>query len=250
MQRLFLRTRIIKAIHILLNPGCWRAVLLKVYPSFEHIKLSNYLSEYPIDVIFDVGANVGQFSVFSSLYLNRAPIYSFEPLPISYNKLRLIANLYPDIRPYNLALGDKNEKSLISFGSQLDSSSMLSFSPILKSIYGISDTGRSVLVDTQRGETFIQNLCLGNMFNQGLLKIDVQGYELEVLRGIEKFISSFAFIYVELSFVELYHEQPSASEVISFLFQRGFDVVSIFNNDLQSNGTSHQADFLFKRLTL
>ena len=250
MKKVFLRTRLKKIIYILIKAKSWPAVLLRSYPSFEHTQLKNYLRGQSIDIIFDVGANVGQFAVFSSIYFKGISIHSFEPLKECFDKLNEVSNLYLDINPYNLALGSSNEKLRLNFGSQLDSSSILSFSTTLEVNYGVSDSGASALVDTQRGDTFIRHKGLEDQFNRGLLKIDVQGYELQVLKGMGNFISSFAFIYVELSFVELYTGQASASEVITFLLENKFGLVSIFNTDLQPDGSALQADFLFKRLSV
>ena len=250
MKKFFIRTRLKKLVWSALEPQCWGAILRNSYPSFEHTKLRNYLCGQSIDMIFDVGANVGQFAVFSTIYFKGIPIHSFEPLEACFDKLSQVSDLYSNINPHNLALGSENKKMRLKFGSQLDSSSILSFSTALESNYGVSDSGASALVDTQRGDTFIRHKGLDVQFNRGLLKIDVQGYELHVLKGMGKFISSFAFIYVELSFVELYTGQASASEVIAFLFENNFELISIFNTDLQSDGSALQADFLFKNLSV
>ena len=54
-----------------------------------------------------------------------------------------------------------------------------------------------------------------------LMKIDVQGYELEVLQGAEKLLPSVEFLLVECSFTELYLGQALAGEVVAYLHQRG-----------------------------
>lgn len=249
MKKLFLRTRLKKIIYVLIEPRTWQAVLHGSYPSFEHTQLRNYLYGQSIDIIFDVGANIGQFAVFSSIYLRGIPIHSFEPLNKCFEKLGQVSNLYLNMNPHNLALGNEDKKQRLNFASQLDSSSMLSFSTALETNYGVSDSGESALVNTQRGDTFIRDKSLDNKFNRGLLKIDVQGYEIQVLKGMGKYISSFAFIYVELSFIELYTGQASASEVITFLFENKFELVSIFNTDYRADRSALQADFLFKRIS-
>ena len=235
--------------YILIKPQSWPAVLHRSCPSFEHIQLKKYLCEQSIDIIFDVGANVGQFAVFSSICFREIPIHSFEPINTCFEKLRQVSNLYLNMNTHNLALGDEDKKQRINFASQLDSSSILNFSTALESNYGVSDSGENALVDTQRGDTFIRDKGLKDQINRGLLKIDVQGYEIQVLKGMGKFISSFAFIYVELSFIELYTDQASASEVITFLYKNKFELISIFNTDYQADGSALQADFLFKRLS-
>ena len=80
-----------------------------------------------------------------------------------------------------------------------------------------------------------------------LLKIDVQGYELEVLRGCENLLDRFAAVYVECSFVELYEGQALAHEVIDWLHAREFYLDRIGLVTFDTRGVSVQADLLFLR---
>ena len=78
-----------------------------------------------------------------------------------------------------------------------------------------------------------------------LLKIDVQGYEMEALRACELLLTLFEFVYVELSYVELYRGQPLAGDVIRCLAERQFQLIGVYNQSTDSHGKPVQADFLF-----
>ena len=80
-----------------------------------------------------------------------------------------------------------------------------------------------------------------------LMKIDVQGAELSVLRGSEELLQAFACIYVECSFMHLYAGQALASEVISWLAERNFHLCGVFNQYADRRMGPVQADFLFRR---
>jgi hypothetical protein len=80
-----------------------------------------------------------------------------------------------------------------------------------------------------------------------LLKLDVQGYELEALRGCEDLLGLFAYVYAECSFIELYSGQALADEVIDWLRERGFKLRGVHNMEYDRNGRAIQADFLFDR---
>jgi hypothetical protein len=80
-----------------------------------------------------------------------------------------------------------------------------------------------------------------------LLKVDVQGFELEALRGCEDLLGRFAYVYAECSFVELYAGQALADEVIAWLRERGFKLRGVHNMDYDRGGQAIQADFLFAR---
>jgi hypothetical protein len=78
-----------------------------------------------------------------------------------------------------------------------------------------------------------------------LLKIDVQGFELEVLKGCEDLLDKFSHLYIECSFVELYERQALAHQVIAWLASRGFALVGVYNLYYARNGAAIQGDFLF-----
>lgn len=78
-----------------------------------------------------------------------------------------------------------------------------------------------------------------------LLKIDVQGFELQVLMGCESVLNKFAYIYVECSFIELYDGQALCHEVILFLQERGVYLKGVYNIYYDKFGIAIQADLLF-----
>jgi hypothetical protein len=61
-----------------------------------------------------------------------------------------------------------------------------------------------------------------DIISPALLKIDVQGYEKQVLQGCEPPLQNFDWIFVELSFVELYKGQALAPSILAWLAERGF----------------------------
>ena len=80
-----------------------------------------------------------------------------------------------------------------------------------------------------------------------LLKLDVQGYELQALRGCETLLDAFAWVYCECSFVELYEGQVLADEVIAWLRAHGFALLGAYNMAFDHAARAVQADFLFGR---
>jgi hypothetical protein len=80
-----------------------------------------------------------------------------------------------------------------------------------------------------------------------LLKLDVQGFELEALRGCEDLLDRFAYVYAECSFVELYVGQPMADEVIAWLREHAFKLHGKYNTVHDRDGRAIQADMLFAR---
>jgi hypothetical protein len=87
---------------------------------------------------------------------------------------------------------------------------------------------------------------VGDLGERNLLKIDVQGFELEVLKSAETLLPGFRWIYAECSAVALYEGQALADEVIQWLKMRQFDLVGRFNPSRGRDGALLQADLLFQ----
>jgi len=80
-----------------------------------------------------------------------------------------------------------------------------------------------------------------------LLKIDVQGYEFEVLRGGEQVLQGVDEVFLECSFVELYTGQVLAGELIAYMWSKGFKFTGVFCLKRDLAGRCLQADILFER---
>ncbi|MBT6289978.1 MAG: FkbM family methyltransferase, partial [Rhodospirillaceae bacterium] len=80
-----------------------------------------------------------------------------------------------------------------------------------------------------------------------LIKIDVQGFELEALEGCKELLPQFRWAYVECSYLELYEGQSLAPAVIAFLEDLGFRQTGEFNRVTDKSLGPVQADFLFER---
>jgi len=83
-----------------------------------------------------------------------------------------------------------------------------------------------------------------------LLKIDVQGFELEVLKGSRELLNLFETVYVEASYLELYEGQALAGDVIEFMRECGFEIQGVYNQYEHEIRGALQADFLFVRRNL
>ena len=82
--------------------------------------------------------------------------------------------------------------------------------------------------------------------SQQLLKLDVQGYELQVLKGAVQTLKSCSHVYVECSEVALYDGQALRAEVEAFLVGQGFKLTGRYNPSM-ADGRLIQADYLFSR---
>ena len=211
-----------------------------VFPSLE---LRSLLPVETIRTVIDVGANRGQFALLALDKYSEANVICFEPGPTAYSVLSEIMSDEPDVSLHQLALGE-NAGSVSLLVSQDDDSSSL-FAPTdaqLKAAPG-SATDRVENVRQARADSLLSGDALEGLT---LLKIDVQGAELSVLKGFGSILDQIDFVLLELSLVELYEGQDLSSSVIAWLDSRGFELCRVGSATV-SNGAQLQFDALFRR---
>lgn len=195
------------------------------------------------ECIVDVGANRGQFALIARKVFPEAKIFSFEPLEEPAQIFRSIFVNDQNVKLYPFAVGREKMKSTLHVTRDDDSSSMLAVTQTqLKMFPGAEETELREVAIFPLSEV----LDASSLPAASLLKIDVQGFEMEVLKGCEDILNKFSQLYIECSFIELYKDQVLAYEIISWLAQRDF-VLSGIHNLYYENGRSIQGDFLFSK---
>jgi FkbM family methyltransferase len=184
-----------------------------------HSRFENLLKKYSIESVIDVGANEGQFARHIHTIIPAAKIYSFEPLKEPFKKLKALKDSIPDFECFNTALGNTTTKINIWKSSFSPSSSMLPMEQLHKNIYPKSAELTKESVDLDKLDNFKSKL---NISGKYLVKIDVQGFEKEVIAGGSEIIGKATLLLVETSFVSLYSNQPLFDEIAEQLFNLGF----------------------------
>jgi FkbM family methyltransferase len=194
--------------------------------------------------VVDAGANKGQFALVARFHNPDSRIYSFEPLA---GPARVFAAVFAGDRNTVLlrhALGSAEEEAMINVSGRADSSSLLPISALQNENFpGTAAVGQEA-ISVRRLDDVASEIKIKE---PALLKIDVQGFEMELLKGAEQSLASFSDIYVELSFVPFYEGQALAPEVIAWLDGRGFSLKGIYNFTSDIHGLCAQADFHFAR---
>jgi FkbM family methyltransferase len=210
-----------------------------VVAAVEHIAVIKFCNPA---TLLDVGANKGQFSSAFRSVMPTSTIFAFEPLNDAANKFERVFSGDRSCRLIRSAVSNESGTTVFYVADREDSSSLLKLGKGQNEIFHVS----------QRAETTVDVNRLGALVNLEMLtgpvmlKIDVQGAELFVLKGIEK-INLIDFIYVELSYIELYTDQPLFQDVSNFLLERGFVLKGVFNQFFSRDCGAIQADFLFER---
>ena len=184
-------------------------------------------SKFNIKTVVHVGANIGEeLEFYDSLGVNK--IYFFEPREEAIAELVENCKKFKnriDIAIFPIGLGSQKEEKTIFNGGQ--SSSFLSPKVHLEVHPQIHfNVGKTLSV--RRGDTILPDgLCID------MLNIDVQGYELEVLKGLGNLLINTKLIYTEINVDELYESCPTLEYIDAYLFSFKFKRVEGLVTDLK-----------------
>lgn len=233
------RGRARKLVRIARNRDFRRGLRHRVAASVEHESVC-FAADFR--TVIDIGASRGQFALFSASRFPNARIISFEPLPEP--RAKLIETLGDRVEVRSVALGSEPGTVTMNVSRQDDSSSVLGIGQAQQENFpgteaiGTADVAMETLDAALNGVP--ERPCL--------LKIDVQGLELEVLRGAVETLAQVDEALIECSFVSLYEGQALADEVVAFALEHGLRLAGVYGMVMTADGDPIQADFHFKRL--
>lgn len=170
------------------------------------------------DTVFDVGANVGYLSAVAADAVGpTGQVHSFEPVPRYFRKLRRLAELNPDytIVPNAVAVGDREGSGTIR-----TSMTNLGGHTMVPELRHPDDLEAEMEVPTITLDAYIERAAVSRL---ALVKIDVEGFEFPVLRGISRFLAAGQRPYI---IAEIHPEAyPLLGYALTDLagFIRGFD---------------------------
>lgn len=212
----------------------------RVLAGAEH---RNILSR-DLKTVVDIGANRGQFALAVRRWASQARVMSFEPLSGPAEIFRRVFSGDDRVVLHQSAIGPTSARKEMHVSARDDSSSLLPISSAQTAMF--PGTGE-VSTTEVRVAPLYEFLTADDLPGPAMLKLDVQGYEYEALRGCESLLDQFDWVYCECSFIELYSGQKLACEVIDWLADRGFCLGGMFNPAYDHRGQAVQADFLFSR---
>ena len=186
----------------------------------------NVLIEKKIEVLFDVGANAGQYAQDARRQGYKGQIISFEPLPDAHKKL--IKNSKKDplwIVHGRIALGSKRGSGIINVSENSYSSSFLNITQKLLSNTPDTRYVKKINVEITTLDSVFNTYVKKS--NKVFLKIDTQGFESEVLKGSVKNLLNISGIQLEMSTEPLYQKQKTYEYFLTFLKKYNFRLWSI-----------------------
>lgn len=192
----------------------------------DSFQLYKSLKRFDIDLVFDIGANVGQFASDLRSIGYKGEIVSFEPLSDAYQRLKVAAANDAKWHTHSqTAIGDFNGEIEINISKNSQSSSILPMLDAhLKAAPKSKYTGKEK-VEIARLDS-IASPYLSRTVNY-FIKIDTQGFEEQVLDGAQETLAKARGVLCELSLVPLYEGQRLWLDVIKRLRLEGFNLWAI-----------------------
>ena len=231
----------------------------KGYKNFGNLQKTGekkFINRINNELLFclDIGANVGEYT---NLLLSetKAKIISFEPLPKAFEDLKKIEENNPErLKVFNIALGDDNK--ILDLNYSNEKSQTASFSKDLNklSFYNFKDSKKIKTNIFTLDNFFLENLDLFEN-NIDLIKIDVEGFEFEVLSGAKEIIKKKSPKYIQIEFN--WHQLFKRQTMYNFSNLLGdYDLFKIlpYGNDLikvdasrPENNIFHLVNFVYIR---
>ena len=166
------------------------------YSSGEIYFLRKVCKENP-KICLDIGANIGKYSNYL-LENSSAKIIAFEPMPKTFNQLIKIKKIYPNRFYINrIGLGQKKTKKNIYFDK--NNLQWANFNPEVNKINYLKDN-KKIMCSLDTLDNFVKKNKKIINSKIDLIKIDTEGFELEVLKGAEKTIKQFKPKYIQLEY--------------------------------------------------
>lgn len=183
-----------------------------------------------LQTVLDVGANVGQTALTLVKHFPRARVFCFEPVPTTFDVLRSRTSDCRDVECFNFALGELKGVGKVTDVPLSGSNTLL--------VEASSATASKKLVEV--GISTVDSFCSEKGIDGiDLLKIDTEGYEMNVLRGANSLLSDrrIQFILAECDFFRRSGEpHGDFGELYSFLRDYGFNVVSFYTGGVDDMG--------------
>lgn len=197
------------------------------YPTDELYRRIALLKHHNIDVILDIGANVGQYGGEMRNLGFTGEIISFEPMKKAFKKLAKNASKDANWKVYNYSIGERDGQTTINIAKNSVSSSLLENLPQLTDSAPEAKFIEKETIEIRKLDSVFDNLNLKN--KTVYLKIDTQGYEEMVLIGAEKSLEFVTGIQIEMAFVPSYQGAITFDKMKEKLNNLGFHLLALEN---------------------
>jgi len=170
--------------------------------------------------ILDVGANFGNWTRMAKEVFPQSVIYMIEPLSEMETYLKKITENFPETKYFPCGAGRKNENHVITtWGDNLaEANCVVPENEYLKSI------NKQRIVPIKTIDSLIEN---DEIKIPELVKMDIQGFELEALNGSSKLFGKTEVFILETALFEFTKGRPLLSEIVIFMREKGYEIYDL-----------------------
>lgn len=224
-------------IHLLQNPH------IHILKSIE---LANFFNLNHDNLIVDVGGFDGEVAKLFALSFPKATVLTYEPIKSNYNNILGAVSGITNVKVRNYGLGRSPQTATINKTVNLPSSSLM----VVNTKIGNGFFAQNLKMEDKEEVkiTTLDDEITGNQ-SVNILKIDVQGYEMEVLLGATETLSRTNIVLVEMQNHDFYEGAPLYHEVDSFLRSKHFMLFDLLPA-LRKNGKLHEWDAIYVKYSL
>ncbi|MBU0717080.1 MAG: FkbM family methyltransferase, partial [Planctomycetes bacterium] len=184
------------------------------------------------DVVLDCGANIGQTLETLRDLFPKAKVYCFEPVSAAFAQLQQRCAAL-NAHAVKKAVGDRDGQAQIN----------LTTSPECHSLLGFQEGNPCAKWTQVVGQEEVDVCTLDTWCEQNgidpkrvdLLKLDVQGAELQALYGARKLLAAAKLVFIEVTFVPIYKDIPLFHEIDRFLTECGYRRHGVYPSDQPQN---------------
>ncbi len=203
------------------------------------------INECKIDVVLDVGANTGQYGKALRRDGYKGIIHSFEPIKQVYDLLKMTSADDPNWFCHRLAFGEIAEEKLIN---------VMEFSTDFSSFQKPSEYGKNRFhqyVEPSRQEKVqvdtVDNFLKDKKYNgkRVCLKMDTQGYDLEVFKGCSNSLEKIYVIQSELAIKKIYENMPNYIDSLQVYQNKGYELAGMYAVSRENNMELIEMDAIF-----
>ncbi|NTW31617.1 MAG: FkbM family methyltransferase [Bacteroidetes bacterium] len=195
----------------------------------------------PMNIVFDIGANEGQTALPLHNYFSFSDIYCIEPVMDTYNILTRNTSHIKKIKRFQIAFGENNEnKSILLFDNT--ESCMNSLNEVSMNNY---EGAKNEIITIVKGDDF----CLRNNIKKiDLLKIDTEGYEIQVINGFSEMIKNnqISAVYCEAGFNPQNVRNTYIEKIHSLMYKNNFSLYGVYEiSNWQIKTGNNYGNFLY-----
>jgi len=191
--------------------------------------LANVIDLQAINLVIDVGANIGQYARSLRRHGYAGRIASFEPVSSAFASLREASDADPDWRAWQMALGPETKSVMMQRYAASEFSSVFTVNEFARERFKwrTEAVGQEEVAMSTLSAVWPQiTECIATP--RGLLKLDTQGSDLDVLAGAAEVLPYVHALQAELSLKSIYEGAPRYLEALAEFERQGFEVTGLY----------------------